>query len=196
MKLNAVILRKENEINTTLCTVDKIITLPDNQFLYFSQHLLTDFAFIADNADLKHQDRDGTRHCLLVMGETHQDGILVDSEGYNYARYAAFVPNVRELAMLEHLPENLRDVMEKAPAIADWLVKRQAGAEHGRFRISMEWLEEVHGIRLMDSTTAQDYLGSVIHARPEIAAVEFETNVLEVQFVEQKLTHEPEMEMS
>ena len=32
-------------------------------------------------------------HCVLVKGETSRDGILVEAEGYSYARYAAFAPD-------------------------------------------------------------------------------------------------------
>jgi len=32
---------------------------------------------------------DGTFHCLLVRGIDRTDAILVESEGYGYARYAA-----------------------------------------------------------------------------------------------------------
>lgn len=38
-------------------------------------------------------------HCLLVKGENSKDGILVDMEGYHYARYAAFVPDCGRLRL-------------------------------------------------------------------------------------------------
>ena len=42
-----------------------------------------------------YQDRDGVSHCLLVLGEGEEDGILVESEGSLYARYSALLPNAR-----------------------------------------------------------------------------------------------------
>ena len=37
------------------------------------------------------------RHCLLILDAGGMDGFLVDPQGYNYARYSAFVPNARSL---------------------------------------------------------------------------------------------------
>ncbi len=37
------------------------------------------------------------RHCLLILDAEGTDGFLVDPQGYNYARYSAFVPNARSL---------------------------------------------------------------------------------------------------
>jgi hypothetical protein len=36
-------------------------------------------------------------HCLLILDAEGMDGFLVDPQGYNYARYSAFVPNARSL---------------------------------------------------------------------------------------------------
>ena len=38
-------------------------------------------------------------HCVLVKGENSRDGILVDAEGYSYARYAAFAPDCDKLRL-------------------------------------------------------------------------------------------------
>lgn len=38
-------------------------------------------------------------HCVLVKGENSRDGILVESEGYCYTRYAAFAPDCGKLRL-------------------------------------------------------------------------------------------------
>ena len=38
-------------------------------------------------------------HCVLVKGETGKEGILVDAEGYSYARYAASAPDCDRLRL-------------------------------------------------------------------------------------------------
>ena len=38
-------------------------------------------------------------HCVLVKGETSKDGVLIEAEGYNYARYAAFIPDCEKLRL-------------------------------------------------------------------------------------------------
>ena len=78
------------------CAVDKVIELPSPQFQQFSRALLADYDFIAENKNAIRHD-DDSRHCLLILDAEGTDGFLVDPQGYNYARYSAFVPNARSL---------------------------------------------------------------------------------------------------
>ena len=78
------------------CAVDKVIELPSQRFQQFSRALLADYDFIAENKNAIRHDTD-SRHCLLILDADGTDGFLVDPQGYNYARYSAFVPNVRSL---------------------------------------------------------------------------------------------------
>ena len=80
------------------CAVDKVIELPSPRFRQFSRALLADYDFIAENKNAIRHDGD-TRHCLLILDADGTDGFLVDPQGHNYARYSAFVPNVRSLLM-------------------------------------------------------------------------------------------------
>ena len=76
--------------------MDKVIELPSPRFKQFSRALLADYDFIAENKNAVRHD-DDARHCLLVLDAGGKDGFLVDPQGYNYARYSAFVPNARSL---------------------------------------------------------------------------------------------------
>ena len=80
------------------CAVDKVIELPSPRFRQFSRALLADYDFIADNKNAVRHD-EAARHCLLILDAEGKDGFLVDPQGHNYARYSAFVPNVRSLLM-------------------------------------------------------------------------------------------------
>ena len=70
--------------------VTRMIELNQAQFQHFSTHMLQDMPFIAANRDLM-READGVQRCLLVYDRDRSDGILVQSEGYDYARYAAYV---------------------------------------------------------------------------------------------------------
>lgn len=74
----------------------KVIELPSQRFQQFSRALLADYDFIAENKNSIRHD-DDARHCLLILDAEGKDGFLVDPQGYNYARYSAFVPNARSL---------------------------------------------------------------------------------------------------
>ena len=96
MIIQAELKRKQSEYEGEACTVDKVIELPAQRFQQFSRALLADYDFIAENKNAIRHDTD-SRHCLLILDADGTDGFLVDPQGYNYARYSAFVPNVRSL---------------------------------------------------------------------------------------------------
>ena len=96
MIIQAELRRKQSEYEGEPCAVDKVIELPSPRFKQFSRALLADYDFIAENKTAIRRD-DDTRHCLLILDADGQDGFLVDPQGYNYARYSAFVPNARSL---------------------------------------------------------------------------------------------------
>ena len=54
-----------------------------------------------------YSEKFGRFRCLLVTARRRQDGILVDSEGYTYARYAAYVRDKRELDLAGVPRDNL-----------------------------------------------------------------------------------------
>ncbi len=98
---NAQELMEESTKQPIRVEVAKVIQLTAQQFCHFSANLLQDMPFIAANKDLSGRDKGVTR-CLLVTTRGNRDGILVDCQGHNYARYSAYVPDKRSL--------NLRDV--------------------------------------------------------------------------------------
>ena len=96
MIIQAELRRKQSEYEGESCAVDKVIELPSQRFQQFSRALLADYDFIAENKNAIRHDEDA-RHCLLILDAEGKDGFLVDPQGYNYARYSAFVPNARSL---------------------------------------------------------------------------------------------------
>ena len=96
MIIQAELKRKQSEYEGETCTVDKVIELPAQRFQQFSRALLADYDFIAENKNAIRHDEDA-RHCLLILDAEGTDGFLIDPQGYNYARYSAFVPNARSL---------------------------------------------------------------------------------------------------
>lgn len=72
--------------------VVKVIELTQKQYRHFSSHLLEDMPFIAINRSLM-GGSDGVTRCLLVTTRNIRGGLLIDSQGYDYARYAADLPD-------------------------------------------------------------------------------------------------------
>ena len=100
MNARAIFRRKEVCFEPSECEIEKVIHLSDSDFARFQQTLLDNYDFLRENADLMRVE-DGVTHCLLVVGETLEDGILVNSEGSDYARYAAYFPNAKSFLLTQ-----------------------------------------------------------------------------------------------
>ena len=87
--------RKEPALQQDECEIEKVVELSREDFHNFKNNLLDDYDFISENSDLMCVDKTGTTHCILVLGDDYDEGILVNSEGSSYARYSALLPNAR-----------------------------------------------------------------------------------------------------
>ena len=121
LELNAIFHRKENCILANDCVVEKIIPLSGSDFDRFSSNMIRDWDFIKDNADLMYVSRSGIYHCILVTGEGRENGILVESEGAGYARYAAHVPRVHSIIAAHNRSQALIALEQKLTAFVDHL---------------------------------------------------------------------------
>ena len=100
MNARAIFRRKEVCFEPSECEIEKVIHLSDSDFARFQQTLLDNYDFLRENAELMRVEN-GVTHCLLVVGETFEDGILVNSEGSDYARYAAYFPNAKSFLLTQ-----------------------------------------------------------------------------------------------
>ena len=92
MLINAQLRSKQEEIQPVRCDIACIVELSNAEFYDFQFNPLADHDFIkAHLPDLK-TDEFHAIPCMLVLGEGVDDGILVDPQGYDYARYTAYIP--------------------------------------------------------------------------------------------------------
>ena len=98
MKMKAKFSRKENEFTLTDCEIAKVVELPIDAYTVFRNNMMRDRDFIAEFSDSPDSGyKDGVIHCLMVLGEGCDDGVLVNPESASYARYSAFIPNARQV---------------------------------------------------------------------------------------------------
>lgn len=72
--------------------IEKVIELSTTQYEAFSQNLLDDRDFISEHLLNMGVDQNGIWHCILVKETTtNATGILINSEGYSYARYVGIL---------------------------------------------------------------------------------------------------------
>lgn len=95
--INTNLLRKESEFKTRTCVVEKAIEVSHSEFEKLKRHPLKDNNLIAENTDMMYCDSDDIYHCLLIYDDEQGDGLMIESEGAAYARYAQYIPNAKLL---------------------------------------------------------------------------------------------------
>ncbi|MBQ8349503.1 MAG: hypothetical protein IJY19_07690 [Ruminococcus sp.] len=97
LMINAALLRKESEFRTKSCVVEKAVAVSHDEFYNLKSHPLRDNDLITEHSEMMFCDDDGVYHCLLIYDKENGDGLLIESEGSPYARYAQYVPNAKLL---------------------------------------------------------------------------------------------------
>ena len=133
--INTNLLRKESEFRTKSCVVEKAIAVSHDEFEYLKRHPLRDNDLIADNTDLMYCDSDNNYHCLLIYDKEQGDGLLIESEGSFYARYAQYIPRSKELVEKHQNPEiSLTDGEKKLCGLLSEAAERIADAVRQGYR--------------------------------------------------------------
>ena len=110
LKLHAFLNRKPSSLLPPPCQVEAVVELDAVSFENLLQRPMDDQPQITAHKSLMRCE-EGVEHCVLFLGEGSQDGVLVNSEGYDWARYAAFIPGARMIANshLEQQPTEFGD---------------------------------------------------------------------------------------
>ncbi len=93
--LNTSLVRKEPVFEVRPCVVEKAVGISHREFEHLRTHALEDNDIIARNKGNMWFGADDKYHCLLVYDNDQGDGLLVESEGYDYARYAQYIPQAK-----------------------------------------------------------------------------------------------------
>ena len=118
--INANLLRKEPEFGTRVCVVEKAEAVTHNKFEHLKRHPMQDNDLIAENTDLMFCDINNEYHCLLIYDQDQGDGLLIESEGAPYARYAQYIPNAK-LLYENHMQTHLQEMKFYCPLeISRW----------------------------------------------------------------------------
>ncbi len=160
LKIKAGFERKPVNFYLWDCIVEKLIVLTDLEFEQYNMDLMEEQTFLQENRNLMFSS-DDVYHCLLVLGENNTDGILIEAEGYNYARYAAFLPNARLLIEME---------MQK---VADYIIKE--GTENtlqGCWNADFNELEERFGYKFTEGRGFEKMLLKILESSPEVSEVQ------------------------
>lgn len=193
MIFNIPLKRKDAAIDASPCVVDKTVELSADAYAHFCRNLLADYDFIKDNVDTMYQDEDGVSHCLLVLGEGQEDGVLVESEGSSYARYSAVLPCARQLCLPQQQYDPiLREFCDKLQSTVDGIVKAaMQNHENGMYRV----LYDDYNLSISDAPGSTEFLYEMLRHRPELAAMEEFSDELVLQLSPEYVPKQPEQDL-
>jgi hypothetical protein len=112
--------------------------------------------FIKGNQSHMFLDDNDVCHCLLVTGEGRADGIIVYSEGYDFASYACHIPDAKSLTTAQS--PALTALGEKLSACVDHLAADYLTMLEKGGRAAMYLFEEAqeYGVDASCSATLRD----------------------------------------
>ena len=116
--IRAKLIRKpdESDFNVRACAIEKWIPISISKFEEIMENPLQDLDVCKEYRNLMYYDKE-CNHCIMLLEEGCEDGILVEAEGYDYPRYACFVPNARaiyEETLVTESEWELRSMIRKA----------------------------------------------------------------------------------
>lgn len=76
----------------------------------FAANLLDDYPFIEQNLHAMYVDTNGVYHCIYVKAEGAKEGVLCESEGYSFCRYASYYTEPGLIT--DNLKEQILDIRD------------------------------------------------------------------------------------
>ena len=170
---------REPEILAPPWEIVHTVELPPGDFRKFKEDLLQPQPFIMEHASEMYMDEHGLTHGMLVLCAGIDDGILVNSEGSSYARYAAYISGARTLALMNRYP-SLYDFCVGMDALVEKYVQQAlAGQEDGGFTLSYSDLDAEVEKRVYDEDMVnfdRQLFLDMLSERPEFDEVETTQN--------------------
>lgn len=118
LKFNSTLEHKSPGYAPYQIEVEKVITLYGREFEKMRDCPINDNPYITEHSDLMYMD-DDTAHCLLFLDANGSDGILVEAEGFGYARKSQFIPNARAIIEANDITAGERQLHAELKAMAD-----------------------------------------------------------------------------
>ena len=172
--MKAIFERKPSDFDLRSFEVSKTVRLPAEVFEAVLQKPMRDYNFIQENMEQMHCDSKGVYHCLLLTGEGRKDGLLVESEGYGYCRYASYVPNISAL-----ISPALQQFNQKLTEVVDYIVSTGTqNTTEGNWIISFDELAQQTGFE--HDFNSMDTLLDMLHEHEEVANVELGDSGIDV----------------
>ncbi len=159
MKIRAEMGRQRAPLCPPEYQVDRVAEIPNTQFAAFLMRPLDRYDFIRSNQVEPHQGT-GHDHCLLVLGEGREDGVLVQCASDGRAAYSAYVAGARDIMQAQ---------LDRA---VDYIVRQATeNTSNGSWCIYYDELARDLGLTIRDGSGLDTMLVDAMRSRPEVADV-------------------------
>jgi len=88
--MNGKLIHKASDHNTKRCEVEKWVFLPHSDFERLKANPYQEHEAITAARDLMYEDKNAY-HCIMLLDEYGEDGLLIEAEGFDYPRLSMFV---------------------------------------------------------------------------------------------------------
>ena len=164
------LIHKDSRVDVSPCLIKSVVELPASRYREFSQNLFDEYDFIRDCEEPLHRDSKGVNHCLLVLGEGFDDGIMVRSDGHSYAVFASYLPNARQFLRQEMHP-SLEIYADKLQRLVEQFTQSAISCQdEGCYSLSVESVRRRAG----DSQLDVNLFAQMLSERPEMHFVDME----------------------
>ncbi len=167
---STVLERKANKLDLTPCVISAVVCLSEGEYNSFKNNLLQDREFLSEYKDICGSNENYC-HCLLVLNASGDDGILCDTEGYNYARYSAPFPDAKG-----YLNYHMQGIAERMVSGA------LENSPDGTWLFDYEDFGQKEGIILPRSTYLLELLQDKLLARDEVRSASIGCEGILVEF--------------
>lgn len=178
LHFNSTLNHKTTDYDPYEICVEKVVTLYGKSFEKLKNYPMHDNPYIAEYRSLMYTDGK-TAHCLLFVDYDSGDGILVESEGSDYARKSQFIPNAKALLESNELTAAETRLHNKLKGIADKIAElAHCGEKSFTFEDLLEESDLDVKAVLRDAVTAMlrerediqmaECLSIDVHSQPDI----------------------------
>ena len=122
--MNGKLIHKASDHNTKRCEVEKWVFLPHSDFERLKANPYQEHEAITAARDLMYEDKNAY-HCIMLLDEYGDDGLLIEAEGFDYPRLSMFVPDAKSIYERYQTSESelklhdmIKDTVEKIAELA------------------------------------------------------------------------------
>lgn len=171
LKTRAIFARKAPEIKTREAIIKSIQPMNDKEFKEFSRNLLEDRDFIIEKKEEMGVDSKGKVHSILALNIDSGDGILIDSQGFDHARYSAFAPNIKS-----YIDKQISMLVDKM------IEEATENTSNGSWVIYFDEIEENYGLVVKEDNGIGAMVVEELENREELAELEIGDECFDMMF--------------